>query len=229
MATPLNLVIISGSPIMRVGLKAIFQHDSTFFVHADTPEELDSIVKRVANPRAFLLDIDQGEALRGAVARIAAWEMRSKVAVLASFDNESLVMESIRLGVDAILDKASNPETILESLKLLCSETDANVILISPSFWSHFVVPKILHFTDPAKFSLLTRRELEILALLDKGYTNFDIASALVISPHTVKRHVEHVLKKFDAKDRHECTRLAHSAGILHTARRREASVDTIA
>jgi DNA-binding NarL/FixJ family response regulator len=48
----------------------------------------------------------------------------------------------------------------------------------------------------------LTERESEVLALLVLGHSNRDIARDLLVSPSTVKAHVEHILRKLDARDR---------------------------
>ncbi|MCL6564380.1 MAG: LuxR C-terminal-related transcriptional regulator, partial [Firmicutes bacterium] len=63
----------------------------------------------------------------------------------------------------------------------------------------------------------LTRREQEILELLDRDLSNEEIARLLVISPHTVKRHLEHLFHKLEAGSRHEATRNAHRWGLLRT------------
>lgn len=53
------------------------------------------------------------------------------------------------------------------------------------------------------RWQSLTAREQEIAALVCLNYTTRQIASMLHISPETVKSHVERVLLKFDAADRH--------------------------
>ena len=65
----------------------------------------------------------------------------------------------------------------------------------------------------------LTPRELQILTLLDREFSNERIANALVISPHTVKRHLENLFAKLGVRSRHEAVRLAHSCGIIRTRR----------
>ncbi len=65
----------------------------------------------------------------------------------------------------------------------------------------------------------LTRREAEVLALLDQDESTEDIASALVISPYTVKRHLENIFRKLGVNSRYELIRTAHRDGLLKTRR----------
>ena len=50
--------------------------------------------------------------------------------------------------------------------------------------------------------NLLTKREKQILLLLASGATNAEISSTLFISPHTVKTHIYHILKKLGVQNR---------------------------
>jgi DNA-binding NarL/FixJ family response regulator len=52
--------------------------------------------------------------------------------------------------------------------------------------------------------SLLTPREVEILQWIRRGKTTREIAAALVVSPHTVRKHVEHILERLGARTRIE-------------------------
>jgi DNA-binding NarL/FixJ family response regulator len=56
----------------------------------------------------------------------------------------------------------------------------------------------------------LTRREAEVLTLLARGYTNREIAAALVISVRTAGVHVSHILRKLGAPNRLEAAAIAH-------------------
>ncbi|BBI32986.1 response regulator transcription factor [Cohnella abietis] len=62
---------------------------------------------------------------------------------------------------------------------------------------------------------LITPSELELLKLIDKGYTQTEIASRLVISIRTVKNHVNHVLKKLGSKGSKEAAKEAKDMGLL--------------
>jgi DNA-binding CsgD family transcriptional regulator len=56
----------------------------------------------------------------------------------------------------------------------------------------------------------LTPREAEVLAFVAQGYTNREIAAALVISVKTADHHVSHILRKLDAPNRLEAAAIAH-------------------
>jgi DNA-binding NarL/FixJ family response regulator len=56
----------------------------------------------------------------------------------------------------------------------------------------------------------LTPREAEVLTLVARGYTNREIAGALVISVKTASVHVSHILSKLDAPNRLEAAAIAH-------------------
>lgn len=67
---------------------------------------------------------------------------------------------------------------------------------------------------------LLTKRELEVLALVAQGLHNREIAERLVVSPATVKAHVEHVIAKLGVSDRTEAAVKAVTGGFVEAPRR---------
>lgn len=71
---------------------------------------------------------------------------------------------------------------------------------------SIYIVRQIVHTSDfPNEISRkfdLTKRELEIINLIDKGYSNKDISEKLFISSHTVKTHIMNIFKKADVTSR---------------------------
>jgi LuxR family maltose regulon positive regulatory protein len=61
----------------------------------------------------------------------------------------------------------------------------------------------------------LTRRELELLKLIEEGWTNQDIADRLVISIPTVKRHISNIYSKLGAKNRTQAISLGKELRLL--------------
>jgi DNA-binding NarL/FixJ family response regulator len=56
-----------------------------------------------------------------------------------------------------------------------------------------------------------------VLRLLAGGRTNKEIAADLVISVHTVERHLATIYRKIGARNRSDATALAHKSGLANT------------
>jgi len=63
-------------------------------------------------------------------------------------------------------------------------------------------------------WELLTKRELEVVALVAQGLTYPQMAGRLFIGVRTVESHVAHIFVKLTISSRHELTRQAMSRGI---------------
>jgi NarL family two-component system response regulator LiaR len=61
----------------------------------------------------------------------------------------------------------------------------------------------------------LSEREIEVLRLIAEGRTNTEIAEQLVISEHTVKRHVSNILSKLHLADRTQAAVYAWREGVV--------------
>jgi len=61
----------------------------------------------------------------------------------------------------------------------------------------------------------LTKREMDVLALLDQGLSNRDIGERLFVSPKTVDHHVSAVLGKLSAKNRSEAALIARREALV--------------
>jgi ATP/maltotriose-dependent transcriptional regulator MalT len=68
---------------------------------------------------------------------------------------------------------------------------------------------------EQGKPDVVTVRQLEILRLMEAGYSNQAIADTLVLSLATVKSHVVHIMNRLGASSRLEAVALARQAGLL--------------
>lgn len=71
------------------------------------------------------------------------------------------------------------------------------------------------HESVPGLVTRLSARELEVLGLLAAGAANREIARELFVSPHTVKKHVSHILDKLAAGNRTQAVSRARDLGLL--------------
>jgi DNA-binding NarL/FixJ family response regulator len=62
---------------------------------------------------------------------------------------------------------------------------------------------------------LLTPRQTEVIKHIAEAFPNEDIANALTISPRTVERHLENILRKLGMRDRVQLTRYAIRRGLV--------------
>ena len=69
--------------------------------------------------------------------------------------------------------------------------------------------------TRRGESTTLSARELEVLAQLAAGRTNREIAEVLVVSPHTVARHVEHIYAKLGVSNRTAATAYAYEHHLV--------------
>lgn len=63
----------------------------------------------------------------------------------------------------------------------------------------------------------MTQREREVVALAAHGMSNDDIAAELVLSPLTVKTHVNRAMVKLQARDRAQLVVVAHQTGLVRS------------
>jgi ATP/maltotriose-dependent transcriptional regulator MalT len=74
-----------------------------------------------------------------------------------------------------------------------------------------FQTPLRIHHTG----AILSSREFELLSLISAGRSNMEIATELVISLGTVKRHTFNIFNKLDVKNRTEAVSKARELGLL--------------
>ena len=141
-----------------------------------------------------------------------------KVIMLTTFDDDVLVQEAIEAGVHGFLLKDAEPDVLADALRtvargesVLASGVTGRVLE-----WVRGGVDKRNALSDAQRqaLSLLTRREMEVLAEIGAGATNAEIAARLFIAETTVKTHVKNLLHKLGARDRVALVLIAQRAGI---------------
>ena len=142
-----------------------------------------------------------------------------KTIMLTTFDDDALVQEAIEAGVHGFLLKDAEPEVLADAVRtvargesVLSSGVTGRVLE-----WVRGGVDKQNALSDFERqaMSLLTGRELEVLAEIAGGATNAEIAQHLFIAESTVKTHVKSLLAKLGARDRVALVLVAQRAGVV--------------
>ena len=77
------------------------------------------------------------------------------------------------------------------------------------------VVPRGPRESTRANPKGLTRRQMDVLTLLEQGLSNAEIADRLFVSPKTIDHHVSAILAKLDVATRGQAASVARAAGII--------------
>lgn len=87
--------------------------------------------------------------------------------------------------------------------------------LVRNAFGKRYFDPDFLRATQETACPVLTKRELQVLQLLDQGLSNKDIASELFISAVTVRDYVVNLMRKLEAINRTQVVSNAKNLGLL--------------
>ena len=134
-----------------------------------------------------------------------------KILALSGFHDDDSVQEMIKAGASGYVLKNSSLAEIATSIRAAYSGTNVFSLEVTHALFH----PK----TEPAKpredFGL-TAREIEVLALLVKGYNNKQIAYALTVSEPTAKFHVRNIIAKLKVSGRVEAVAVAVEKNLVH-------------
>ncbi|MBB4896394.1 response regulator [Streptomyces griseomycini] len=144
-----------------------------------------------------------------------------RVVILTTFEVDDYVVQSLRAGASGFLGKGSEPEELLNAIRI-AAEGEA---LLSPAATKGLIARFLAQEDsaggadrDPARaerLDSLTVREREVLVQVAGGHSNDEIAERLDVSPLTVKTHVNRAMAKLGARDRAQLVVIAYESGLV--------------
>jgi DNA-binding NarL/FixJ family response regulator len=211
----IRVLLADDQALVRHGFAMILRAEDDVEVvgEAGDGEEAVSLTAEL-QPDVVLMDVrmpalDGIEATRRIVSRVDS----PRVLVLTTFDNDEIVMGALRAGASGFLLKDAPGDLLVTAIRIVAGGGS----LFAPSVTRRLVERYVdeVQPTSVPGLDELTDREQEILQLIARGLSNAEIASQLVLSEHTVKTHVTHLLQKLDLRDRTQVVVLAYEAGIV--------------
>jgi DNA-binding NarL/FixJ family response regulator len=140
-------------------------------------------------------------------------ETAPRILVLTTFDLDEYVYEALRAGASGFLLKDAPEDQLLAGIRIVADGGSLFAPAVTQRLIERFSQREPAR--PPAALEELTPRELEVLRLLARGLSNAEIAAQFVVSEHTVKTHVAHVLQKLDLRDRVQAVVVAYESGLV--------------
>ncbi|MEV6161646.1 response regulator transcription factor [Streptomyces sp. NPDC052052] len=210
-APVITLVVVDDHPVVRDGLRGMFDSDPGFRVLGEASNGVEGVdlVTRL-DPDVVLMDLRMpGGGGVAAIAELTGRRARSKVLVLTTYDTEADTLPAIEAGATGYLLKDAPRDELFNAVR---AAADGRTVL-SPAVASR-LVSRVRTPAAPGGESL-SGREREVLELVAKGTSNRAIAAELFISEATVKTHLTHIFAKLGAKDRAAAVAVGYDRGIL--------------
>lgn len=215
----IRIVIVDDQDLIRRGLRGLIEEEDDLEVVGEAADGLDAVARtRAERPDVVLMDIrmpgvDGLEASRRILSD-AALEA-TKVIVLTTFEQDEYVMDALRFGASGFLLKDSDPDEILDAVRLV----HAGQALLAPAV-TRGVIKKLVQaqarvLRPHPQLNELTAREAEVVALVGRGRSNDEIAAELVVSPATARTHVSRAMLKLGARDRAQLVVFAYQSGLV--------------
>lgn len=215
----MRVLLADDQPMLLSALTTILntQPDIQVVAIASNGEEAVEQVKTV-NIDVAVLDIRM-PVLDGISAARHILPLGPKVIMLTTFDDDELVQAAIEAGVHGFLLKDAEPDVLADSVRtvargesVLSSGVTGRVLE-----WVRDGVDRgnALSVFERQALSLLTPREVEVLAEIGAGANNAEVAQRLFIAETTVKTHVKSLLAKLGARDRVALVLVAQRAGLV--------------
>jgi DNA-binding NarL/FixJ family response regulator len=213
-ARPVTLIVADDHPVVRDGLRAMFESADGFAVLGEAAggEEAVEAACRL-DPDVVLMDLRMpgGGGVR-AIAELRRRGARAKVLVLTTYDTDSDTIPAIEAGATGYLLKDAPREELFAGVRAAAQGRT----VLSPAVASRLVsAVRSTAGAETGRRLGLSAREREVLTLVAQGTSNREIARLLFVSEATVKTHLTHLYAKLAVSDRAAAVAAAYDRGIL--------------
>jgi len=212
--SPVRLVIIDDSPLIRAGLRTVLEGYADVRIVADAGNGADGVAAVAKHrPDVVLLDLRLPDRPGLAVCRdILQRVPGTRVLILTSSTDERHVHEAIAIGAHGYLLKETDGASLVAAVK----RAAAGHSVLDPSLADQLLnLMKRPPGAAPAdRLALLSPQERRVLALLADGLTNKGIGDQLGLTEKTVKNYLSNIFDKL------QITRRAQAAAFYVKALR---------
>ncbi len=208
---PIRVLLADDHAVVREGIRQFLEHagDIEVIAEAGNGTEAEALIEE-QRPDVAVLDIQMPGASGIEVTRwVRAHLPGVGVLVLTAYDDDPYVTAVLQAGANGYVLKTATPAQIIEAVR----EVYAGKSALDPAIMAKLMA-QLSGRAEPA-LEPLSEREVEVLKLAGKGYTNKAIGVQLGISDRTVQGHLARIFDKLQAASRTEAVMRAVSLGLL--------------
>ena len=207
-----KIVICEDHRIVYDGLELLLKQSKEFVLvgYAQIGKELPTLLGKT-KPDVLILDLNLPDIDGFALLRdIRATNQDLKVIILTMYHDGFLIEKAKNEGANAYLLKNSSNEELLSALR----GVEAGEFFVTDIIQEEIERKKVYRDRFAQKMKL-TRREIEVIQRLARGFNTQEIADQLFLSPHTIETHRKNIFRKLEINSIADLVRFAHDNGIL--------------
>ncbi|RMG58818.1 MAG: DNA-binding response regulator [Gammaproteobacteria bacterium] len=224
----MKLLIIDDHPLFLEGIGLVLRQLGGDFETIEVDSAPAGLQKLEEQPDIALVLVDismPGMSGFDFIEELEQRQITTPVAILSATTNLYDVKKAIEMGALGFIPKASDKEEMRHALETIFS----GEVYIPPGIEDQLEALMAADDTDPeavlrsrARQLGITRRQLQVLQLLAKGYTNRRIAEELNLTERTVKAHVSALFSLLNVGNRTECVLEADRLGLTSAPEQRK-------
>lgn len=211
-----RILLVDDHAVVRSGLRMLLENERDVEIIGEASSAHEAIQAAMSlKPNVILMDIGLPD-LSGidATREIKKRVPESSIVALTIHEDEEYFFKMLEAGATGYVPKRAAPEELITAIRAAAT----GQVYLYPSL-AKLLVRDFLSGGRPVSGEQpeaeLTDREQEVLTYLAEGANNEEIATALVISPKTVARHRENIMRKLNLHSRAELVRYAIRKGII--------------
>lgn len=197
----IRVILADDHAVVRQGIRDFIQEASDIQVVAEAADGNQALALiREHRPDVAVLDIQMPGRTGIEVTRAVRTErLPVGVLILTAYDDEPFVMTALQAGANGYVLKSADPDELVAAVRAVHEGKSALDPAILQKVMAHLAGEAATLQVEP-----LSSRELEVLRLTARGYTNKAIGIQLGISDRTVQGHLGHIYEKMNVASRTE-------------------------
>ena len=210
--TTIKVLLADDHHMVRAGIRQLLEsaRDIRVIAEAGDGKTAESLIEK-HKPDVAVLDIQMPEVSGIEVTRWARAHMpQIGILILTAYDDEPYVKAVLQAGAHGYVLKTASTDDLIQAVR----DVHEGKSVLDPAV-TRKIMTSLFNVPEKKELESLTDRELDVLRLTAKGFTNKAIGVQLKISNRTVQGHLAHIFAKLQANSRTEAVMRGVSLGLI--------------